>query len=386
MKILYHHRTASKDGQAVHIEEMIDAMRTLGHQVRIVAPTIGTQPDKQGAMGGEVGWVHRLKAALPKAVYELLELAYSLVAYRQLVKAAQEFKPDFIYERYNLFLLSGSMLKAKLGIPLLLEVNAPLVEERLQHSGGLSLAGLARWAEGRAWRSATYVLPVTQVLAGHVKAYGVPPERISVIPNGINEAHFVSAPTPDAAKASLGLQGQLVLGFTGFVRDWHGVDRVVRWMASPAAPANTFLLVVGDGPVRSELESLAANLGVASRVRFTGVIDRHLVPQHVAAFDIALQPAVTAYASPLKLMEYLVLGKAVVAPSEPNLLEVLADGVNALLFDEKTPGSFEAALTRLCDDPGLRQHLAAGARDTITRLDLTWLGNAKKVTNLVNGK
>jgi len=37
MKILYHHRTASKDGQAVHIEEMIDAMRKLGHQVRVVA-------------------------------------------------------------------------------------------------------------------------------------------------------------------------------------------------------------------------------------------------------------------------------------------------------------------------------------------------------------
>ena len=253
----------------------------------------------------------------------------------------------------------------------------------------VALRTVAAGAQGRV---ATDVLAAgasygrTEVLAGHVKAYGVPPERISVIPNGINENHFVSAPTPDAAKASLGLQGQLVLGFTGFVRDWHGVDRVVRWMASPAAPANTFLLVVGDGPVRSELESLAANLGVASRVRFTGVIDRHLVPQHVAAFDIALQPAVTAYASPLKLMEYLVLGKAVVAPSEPNLLEVLEDGVNALLFDEKTPGSFEAALTRLCDDSGLRQHLAAGARDTITRLDLTWLGNAKKVTNLVDGK
>ena len=131
MKILYHHRTASKDGQAVHIEEMIDAMRTLGHDVRVVAPTLGAPAAQQGAMGAEVGWVHRLKAALPKAVYELLELTYSLVAYRQLDKVAQEFKPDFIYERYNLFLLSGSMLKAKLGIPLLLEVNAPLVEERL---------------------------------------------------------------------------------------------------------------------------------------------------------------------------------------------------------------------------------------------------------------
>lgn len=384
MKILYHHRTASKDGQAVHIEEMIEAMRALGHEVRIVAPSMGTQADKQGEMGGEVGWIHKLKAALPKAVYELLELAYSLVAYRQLVQAANKFKPDFIYERYNLFLLSGSMLKRKLGIPLLLEVNAPLVDERLKHSGGLSLPSLARWAEGRAWRSADFVLPVTQVLAGHVKAYGVPAERIAVIPNGINEAHFVTAPAPDLAKAQLGLTGKLVLGFTGFVRDWHGVDRVVKWMATPSSPANSYLLVVGDGPVRAELEALAASLGIAQRVAFTGVIDRHRVPEHVAAFDVALQPAVTAYASPLKLMEYLVLGKAIVAPSEPNLLEVLTDGDNALLFDDKTPGSFEAALTRLCADAALREHLAKGARNTITRLNLTWLGNAQRAVALAN--
>ena len=382
MKILYHHRTASKDGQAVHIEEMIDAMRTLGHDVRVVAPTLGAPAAQQGAMGAEVGWVHRLKAALPKAVYELLELAYSLVAYRQLVKAAKDFQPDFIYERYNLFLLSGTLLKRKLGLPLLLEVNSPLVEERLKHSGGLSLVKLARWAEGTAWRSADFVLPVTQVLADHVTAYGVPAKRIAVIPNGINRAHFVSAPTPDVAKQRLGLQGQLVLGFTGFVRDWHGVDRVVRWMATPAAPGNCHLLVVGDGPVRADLQALAAQLGIASRVTFTGVIDRHRVPEHVAAFDVALQPAVTAYASPLKLMEYLVLAKAVVAPAEPNLLEVLTDGDNALLFNDKVPGSFEAALTRLCADPALRAALAQGALNTITRLDLTWLGNARRVVTL----
>jgi hypothetical protein len=101
MKILYHYRTASKDGQAVHIEEMIEAMRSQGHEVRVVAPSMGAQADKQGEMDGEVGWVRRLKAALPKAVYELLELAYSLVAYRQLVHAAKDFKPDFIYERYT---------------------------------------------------------------------------------------------------------------------------------------------------------------------------------------------------------------------------------------------------------------------------------------------
>lgn len=378
MRILYHHRTASKDGQAVHIEEMISALRLQGHEVRVVAPEMTAE----GEMGVKVGWVHRLKDLLPRAIYELLELAYSLVAYRRLSAVAREFKPDFLYERYNLYLLAGCMLKKRLGIPLMLEVNSPLVYERAQHSGGLALPILARWAEGKAWRSADYVLPVTQVLAGHVIAYGIPSERIAVIPNGINEEHFLSAPDPETAKRHLGLSGTLVLGFTGFVREWHGVDRVIRWMATSNAPSNAFLLVVGDGPVRGELEKLAGSLGIGERIRFTGVVDRDKVPQHAAAFDIALQPAVTAYASPLKMMEYLVLGKAIVAPSEPNLLEILVDNENAIMFDGISTDGLEKALDTLCTDAALRERLADGARATIGRLNLTWDGNARRVVSL----
>jgi glycosyltransferase involved in cell wall biosynthesis len=377
MKILYHHRTASKDGQAVHIEELITALHELGHEVRVVAPR---QPSDEG-MGAEVGWVQRLRAMLPKAVYELLELAYSLLAYRRLARAAHEFQPDFIYERYNLFLLAGLMLKRRTGLPLLLEVNAPLAQERARF-GGLGLPWLARWAEGVVWRGADAVLPVTRVLAQDVVARGVPNERVVIIPNGINEAHFRLAPTPAQAKAALGWTGALVLGFTGFIRDWHGVDRVVRWMASSAAPANARLLIVGDGPARAGLEALAAQLSLGERVRFTGVIERERVPEHVAAFDIALQPAVVPYASPLKLFEYLALGKAIVAPRQPNIEEVLTDGENALLFDANDTQSLERALSRLCSDTAVRDRISTGAQATIARLGLTWSTNARRVTDL----
>jgi len=379
MRILYHHRTASKDGQAVHIEELIGALRELGHEVRVVAPDLGA-----GDLGAESGWVQRLKGALPKALYEVMELAYSLVAYRRLRRVARDFRPDFIYERYNLYLLAGLMLKRRCRLPLLLEVNSPLAEERGRF-GGLGLPALARWAEGKAWRGADVVLPVTRVLAGHVQAAGIDAGRISVIPNGINRAHFAAAPAPETAKARLGLTGALILGFTGFVRDWHGVDRVIRWMASSAAPANTMLMVVGDGPARAGLEALAGELSLSGRVRFTGVVDRERVPEYVACFDIALQPAVVAYASPLKLFEYLALAKAVVAPRQPNIEEILVDGDNALLFDAAEAGAFERALTRLCNDGSLREKLATAAAATIDRLDLTWLGNARKVGDLAAG-
>ncbi len=384
MRVLYHHRTASRDGQAVHIDEMIAALREAGHEVMVVAPGGGEAPAgaQPGAMGSASGFVDTLKRALPQALYELLEFGYSLVAYGKLMRAARQFQPDIIYERYNLFLLAGVMAAKRLNKPLLLEVNAPLFEERMKHSGGLSLVRLARWAEGHVWRRASAVLPVTQVLAGHVTARGVPAERIVVVPNGINEAHFDTAPNPEQAKQQLGLSGRLVLGFTGFVRDWHGVDRVIAWMAQSDAPANTQLLVVGDGPVRAELEAQAQRLGLAERVRFTGVVHRDQVPAYVAAFDVALQPAVTAYASPLKLMEYLVMGKAVVAPDTPNIREILQHDQNALLFTDGTPGALQAALARVCQDTPLRQRLAVEAHATIGRLGLTWRANAERAVAL----
>lgn len=381
MKILYHHRTASKDGQAVHIDEMIAALRSLGHEVRVVAPAVS-----EGAgMGADVGWVQRLKSVLPKALYELLELAYSCVAYLRLARAAREFGPDVIYERYNLFLLAGLLLSKRTGLPFLLEVNAPLAQERGQF-GGLGLPWLARWSERVVWRGADYVLPVTRVLGDHVTACGVPQGNVVVIPNGINQEHFAHAPSPSAAKGALGWPDALILGFTGFVRDWHGVDRVVRWLASPAAPARARLLVVGDGPVRTNLESLAAELGVAHRIRFTGVVSRERVPAYVAAFDIALQPAVVAYASPLKLFEYLALGKAIIAPRQPNIEEILIDGRNAVLFNAVEDGAFESGLARLCNDEGMRKALSDEALATIDRLDLTWLGNARRVAELAETK
>ncbi len=344
----------------------------------MVAPP-GAQSDSD--MGAQVGWVHKLRARLPKAIYEVLEFAYSFVAYRRLAAAAREFRPDVIYERYNLFLLAGAMLKWRMGLPLLLEVNAPLAHERGLF-GGLGLPWLARWAEGVAWRSADFVLPVTQVLANHVKARGVPEQRIVVIPNGINQSHFSAAPSPDVARQRLGWVDGLVLGFTGFVRDWHGVDRVVRWLSTPSAPANARLLVVGDGPARNDIERLAKDLQVSDRVRFTGFVPREQVPAYVAAFDIALQPAVVPYASPLKLFEYLALEKAIVAPMGPNIEEVLCHEQNALLFDGSQQGSLESAMTRLCADPGLRQRIGRAAGETIGRLGLTWTRNAERITEL----
>ncbi len=377
MKILYHHRTRSKDGQYVHIEEMISALRDQGHEVIIVAPPSA----ESESFGSDAGMVALLKRYMPKFFYELMELAYSLVAYRRLAQAVREHRPDCLYERYNLLLPAGVWIKRRFNLPMLLEVNSPLLEERARYDG-ISLKGLARWSQQYAWCGADYVLPVTQVLGDIVASYGVDRRRIVVIPNGINAKRFDGTLAPETAKAAIGLAGKLVLGFTGFVRDWHGMDKVIDLIAQDPPEANRHLLIVGDGPVRAALEQQALRLGVQDRITITGIVERDDVARYVAAFDIALQPAVVAYASPLKLFEYLALGKAIVAPSQPNIMEILSRDTNAVLFDPDDADGLPKAIERLCIDAKLRSLVGNNARKTIVDQGLTWHANAERAINL----
>ena len=376
MKILYHHRIRSKDGQYVHVEEMIAALKALGHEIVIVAPT-AMEKEEFGADAGMVAW---MKRHLPRMLYELLEFAYAVLAYFRLRRAVREHRPDCLYERYNLFLPAGIWLKRRYRLPMLLEVNAPLYEERARYDG-IALRRLARWTQHSTWRGADYVLPVTRVLGDMVAAAGVSEARIRVIPNGIDPARFSAAPDTATAKRMLGLQDKLVLGFTGFLRDWHGLDGVIDLIARDADAAR-HLLVIGDGPARATLEAQARRLGIADRLTITGIVGRDDIARHVAAFDVALQPAVVAYASPLKLFEYLALGRAIVAPAQPNIMEILSDGQNAVLFEPGNPDALAAAIERVSRDAGLRQRIAAGARASIAEQGLTWHRNAERVSQL----
>jgi glycosyltransferase involved in cell wall biosynthesis len=376
LRILYSHRIQSRDGQGVHLQALVDALRGEGHEVRVVGPSAFDRAE----LGGESRFFSGLRRLLPPFAAEIAELAYSLPAYLRLARAAREFRPDVIYERYNLLYLSGAVLARRLRLPFLVEVNAPLAEERVRF-GTLRLQRLARWSEAFVWRRADRVLPVTEVLAGHVAAAGVSRERISVIPNGIHLEEF-----PDPAAQPAADRATLTLGFIGFVRDWHGLDQVVRAIAAWQGEPRLALLMVGDGPARPGLEALAAELGIADRVTFTGLAPREAVPGLIVGFDIALQPAAVPYASPLKVFEYMAAGRAIVAPDQPNLREVLAHDETALLFDPATKGAMWDAVLRLATDPALRARLGAAARAEVLRRDLTWEGNARRVAALAEAE
>jgi glycosyltransferase involved in cell wall biosynthesis len=365
MRILYSHRIQSRDGQAVHVEEMVAALRAAGHDVCVVGP-----PSFAHSTFGESNPItDMVRRIFPSLLSELAELAYNVPATRRLLRAWREFQPDFVYERYNLFHLAGSYLSRRHGAYLLLEVNSPLAAERSRH-GGLSMKPLAHWIEGFTWRSAARVLPVTAVLGDIVEKTGVEHTRITVVPNAIVPERF----PPRAADAD-----RIVLGFVGFVRHWHGLNAVLDAMASDPLPLD--LVVIGDGPALPTLRGQAAALGLGERVRFTGVVPHDRVPALITGFSIALQPRVTEYASPLKIFDYMAAGCAIVAPAQANIREVLTHEATALLFEPDQPAFMWDAVRRLAADPALRTRLGRAAREAALAHH-TWDGNARKIAAL----
>jgi glycosyltransferase involved in cell wall biosynthesis len=371
MRILYSHRIQSRDGMSVHVEEMVTAFLQTGHEVLVVGPGFY----EAARFGGESSLVRLGRRLLPGPLVELAELAYNIPAYLQLRRAARRFDPDLIYERYNLYYLAGAWLAWRLGKPYYLEVNSPLAEERSRFAG-LRLTGLARRLENRVWRAASRVLAVTGVLKDTLVAAGVPAEKISIVPNGAVPDRFPPAKQDTAA---LPKSDPVMLGFIGFVRSWHGLDEVIRSVAAHRGDPPIALTVIGDGPARPGLEELAALLGVAERVRFIGLVEHALVPALVARFDVALQPKVVAYASPLKVFDYMAAGCAIVAPDQPNIREILEHERTALLFDPDEDGALWREVERLAADADVRTRLGAAARAEMERRDLTWRGNAARI-------
>ena len=175
---------------------------------------------------------------------------------------------------------------------------------------------LAKWSEYYAWYNADHLCPVTHELAIFIKKAGVDEKNITVIANGINLKKFYVKGKAQRYKA---FEDKLILGFVGFCREWHQLDKILELIAR-SSKENIILLIVGDGPASEKLKKKANLLNISNKLHITGVVEREVIPEWIDQFDIALQPAVTPWASPLKLIEYLAKEKQL-SPQIQTILE-----------------------------------------------------------------
>jgi glycosyltransferase involved in cell wall biosynthesis len=274
-----------------------------------------------------------------------------------------------------------------LDVPLVLEVNAPVAEERRRVQGE-GLTALAGCIERFLWRNSGAVCCVSEELAELVRAAGVDPRAVRVVPNGVDVDLFTVRPDArERRRRELDVmdEDRVITMVSGF-RPWHGVqmvlDAALRW-ASDGSGKRVVFLLIGEGPLLADAQRFVAAHQLGNRVRFIGHITHDEVPGYLAASDIALVPYESIghfYYSPLKLFECMAAGTAIVATDLGQVSRILRDDETALLVPAGDRDALIAAIRRLADDDGLRRRLATSA-SSLVQSQYTWRANAQAVIN-----
>jgi glycosyltransferase involved in cell wall biosynthesis len=378
MKILYHHRTLGDGAEGIHIAEMVNAFRELGHEVKIVS-LIGSETNKPTSKTRFWGTIRN---RLPDSFYELTQILYNITEYFKLNKCIKQYKPDLIYKRHANYDAAPILVARHNNVPIILEVN------RLYSQGGTAyfeppnFPQLAKKFEVWICSNADKVIVVSTPMKDELLHIGVPKEKIIVMPNGANPGKFKPLDS-FLIKKNYNLDGKTVLGFVGILWKWHGVELLLEVFSEIQHQVeNLHLLIIGDGPIQSSLEEFVRKNSLQNHVTFTGRVSHNEVVQYIAAMDIAILPAERrAHASPMKILEYMAMEKPTIAPKMRNIEDIITDGEDGILFEPENKQALKMAILSLVYDKKLREKIGKKAREKVL-IEYNWINNSKKVLQM----
>ncbi len=358
-------------GASIHGQEMIRAFRNQGAEVILFAARLGGEPPTDFAN-------------LP--VYCLPEVPKGDQANRELGlfqqnQASQDLLAiaapyDLVYERYSLWSYGGMTFAENYGIPGILEVNAPLIEEQETHRG-LVHRDLALQVAKTAFQGATALVAVSEAVKIYLRQW-VPGDRLFVMPNGVNPERFSGVINHGSSSENY----YFTIGFVGSLKPWHGLDILIRAFAQlRQSIPEARLLIVGDGPQRASLEQAIAKENLMPYVQWTGAVPPEQVPHWLGQMTVAVAPYPASddfYFSPLKVVEYMAAGLPVVASGIGQLTEIIEDGVTGILCPPGEPEPLAQALEVLWRSPQKRQQLGQTARTSVLE-NHTWDKIAEKI-------
>ena len=343
-------------GASVHIQEVVREYRRRGHDVTVYATRRGSDvPDDLA----ELRIVDVPITTRDEEERERAQQAAS-ASVSDMVRAGGY---DLGYERYSLF----STVIAECGVPGILEVNAPLIDEQRTHR-----VLVDEQAADAALQEQVQAALATICVSDPVRDWVIARTegtRVFTVPNGVN-VHRIT-PQPESP-------GAPVVTFVGTLKPWHGVDVLLR--ARAQAHKDWQLRIIGDGPMRAELDDLARSLGVD--VDFRGAVAPDAIPQHMAgtAIGVAPYPAMDTdsdqYFSPLKVYEYMAAGLPVVASRVGQLPEIM--GESAYLVPPSDPEALAEALDALVANPVERARVGSDNRRQAER-EHSWTGTVDHI-------
>jgi len=195
-------------------------------------------------------------------------------------------------------------------------------------------------------------------LADAYLAVGFPPERMTIVPNGIDIAPFAEAQTRQRADGN----GMVVLLYAGHFGAHKGLQVLVRALPLMRGLDKVRLDLVGDGPDMTSLRALVQRLGLAAQVRFRGKIQPAAMPDVYAACDLFVLPSIWPENQPVCLMEAMACARPVVASRVGGIPDMIANDVEGILVAPNDPRALADALDRLVAAPDLRMRMGQRGR------------------------
>jgi len=375
-------------GASVHVRAVSQALAERGHDVNVVAVRVGTTPPRRFRPRIlEVPFDRTLKSlrrsidgegrsVLSNEIYSLL---LNSVCHEGLVEVENGGKIDGIYERYSLWSVAGLRFARSRGIPFVLEANAPLVLEQEEYRD-LELRETAQGIERFLFSQADAIFVPSRELETYIKGRVGERRKIFVTPNGVHTSHF-SGPHPLEDESRRSSRDRFTVVFLGSLKPWHGVEVLLRaFKRLKTRVPDATLLVIGDGPMRAEVERLQQEMGTEV-VRLTGEVPHHEIPARLRTADVGVAPYPDLepfYFSPMKVIEYMAAGLPVVASSIGQLDDLVDDGQNGLLVRPGDLAGLVEALESLALDRRLRSRLGRRAQRRALR-KYSWQGVASRI-------
>jgi phosphatidylinositol alpha-1,6-mannosyltransferase len=221
-------------------------------------------------------------------------------------------------------------------------------------------------------RSADRIVANSRFTAAEVVRLGADAARVRVLHPVVDAERFNAESVAAAIRARYGLAGQTVLLTVARLVRRKGHDTVLEALAEVRREfRDVHYLVVGDGPIRGELERKAERLGIADSVTFAGFVPDEELPGCYAAADLFVM---VSRERPSKgdvegfgivYLEASAAGRPVVAGRSGGVEDAVEDGVSGILIDPEDPGALVEALSRLLRDPDLRRRMARAGRERV---------------------
>lgn len=260
-----------------------------------------------------------------------------------------------------------------LAIPLVVTVHA-----RLSHKRRYRL--VAPWI----WRQADSVIAVSEDIALDLQGIGVNVEKIATISSGVELAYF----QPHTKKNRLLARQKLGISYESFVvvsvgnlNPMKGFRYLIESIKYLSALENMQVLIIGDGPLRSELEELAAQVPV---VHLVGSVPHEEIITYLHAADIFVLPSVDlpgkAEGTPTAVMEAMATGLPIVISDSGGGKYLIRESQGGIIVPQRNPKALAEAITELAKDDKLRHRM--GKANRLLALTKDWRNIAARVVEV----